>query len=87
MAKQKKVTGRRVEYWKNKKGEINFRIYSANGRMISGSINQGFKRLAAVVKSLESLAKFFCIDENYHSSYPLIKVNGPGRKHRGKRAA
>lgn len=51
MAKQKKVTGARVEYWKNAKGEINYRIIGRNGKILAGIV-QGFTRKAGVVKNI-----------------------------------
>jgi len=58
MAKQKKVTGARVEYWKNKKGEYNYRIIGKTGKLLAGVV-QGFKRKAGVFKNVKALTAFF----------------------------
>lgn len=73
MAKQKKVTGARVEYWKNKKGEFNYRIIGKNGKLLA-SINQGFKRKAGMAKNIQALANFFCIDTNRQTLRDIIEI-------------
>jgi hypothetical protein len=42
---------KRLEYWKNAKGEYNYRAIGMNGKVIA-SINQGFKSYAGVYKNI-----------------------------------
>lgn len=58
MAKQK-VTGARVEYWKNKKGEFNYHIVGRNGRVLA-QVTQGFKTKRGLTKNISALADYFC---------------------------
>jgi uncharacterized protein YegP (UPF0339 family) len=83
MAKQQKPTGARVEYWKNKKGEFNYRLIGRNGRIIA-SVNQGFKRRAGIEKNLHSLDVFF---HNIPFDEKIFEINVKSRKHRAKRTA
>lgn len=57
MAKQK-ASGARIEMWRNKKKEFNFRIIGKNGRVIV-SANQGYRRKGAALKAIESLNNYF----------------------------
>jgi uncharacterized protein YegP (UPF0339 family) len=53
-----KLTGPRVEYKKNKKGELNFRIIGRNGKILIDN-KQGYKRKAGLVKNIKALEVFF----------------------------
>lgn len=58
MAKQKKVTGARVEYWKNKKGVINYHVIGSNGKILA-EVKQGFSRRAGMEKNINAMRNFF----------------------------
>lgn len=45
---------KRLEYWKNAKGEYNYRAIGINGKVLA-SINQGFKRMSGLEKNRTAL--------------------------------
>ena len=78
---------KKIEYWKNKAGKLNYRIRSANGKVIIPQ-NQGFGRLHGLRKNLSSAAHFFgnllewdSTGMNAHDIaghiYNLVKVKPP----------
>lgn len=62
MAKAK-LKAPRIEYYRNKKGEFNYRLIGINGRILMQN-TQGYKRKASMIKNIQAVGNFF-IDTKY----------------------
>lgn len=85
MKNKKTNTAPRMEWWKNKKNKLNYRLVSANGENVSGAHNQGYERWAGIEKNLKAIyglagvsviltKKELHLGDNY---FPVIEVKAP----------
>lgn len=68
MRKTERLPAPRFEYWRNSKGEYNYRTIGINGRSIGGEQHQGFKRLAALRNNISAHAAIFGCDITWNES-------------------
>lgn len=54
----KKLKAPRIEFWRNKKSEFNYRLIGRNGRVLMQN-TQGYKRKAGMDKNLKAVGQFF----------------------------
>ena len=68
----KKLTGARVEYWKNKKSEWNYRLVGKNGKTLYAT-NQGWKRKKGMLNNIDAVAAFFVDQPNKFKVYEVAR--------------
>lgn len=78
MAKEKRMSVPRIEYWRNKKREYNWRLVGKNSLILCSS-NQGFKQSNSMAKNILAILHCFYDDSQViHGNKIEITVAGEG---------